>query len=300
MIYYLREFIKYGVHIGHYKWECDYRLSYFLLGIRNSIHIINLYYTLFILKQGLYIAYNMCVLGQKLLVANNVGYKLNSFFEKINQKYLWYINDKWIGGLLTNQRGIFLNNEKLFLNVYGLGYSALLPSYVFASNVKETTSCIFEAIILNIPSSSLIDSNMGLYGIFYGLPANDDNFVSMYLFSKLFMKMYLKSIYDNLNSFKIAKNSETPKEYQKNKLVKRIFRKYHKNLRRSVRNYVRFGFNFVSNRINLNRINFGKNQKKWVNYAWSIMYRKQQKLLTPKLVSISKCFLLCLYAVSNF
>jgi len=86
-----------------------------------------------------------------------------------------------------------------------LGYNSLLPSYVFASNVKETSSCIFESVILNIPCSSFIDSNMGFYGIFYGIPGNDDNFVSIYLFTRLFVKMYLKSIYDNINVLKVIK-----------------------------------------------------------------------------------------------
>lgn len=222
MLYTLKQFIKHGVHLGHYKWECDYRLSYFLLGMRNSIHIINLFYTLFILKQALYIAYSICITNQKLLVANNVGYKLVSIFEKINnvnKKYLWYINNKWIGGLLSNQRGIFLNNEKLFLEFYGVGYSSLLPSYVFASNIKETTSCIFEAVILDIPCSALVDSNIGFYGIFYGLPSNDDNFLSVYMFTKLFIKIYLKSVYDKLNSLKIE-NMNFTKTWKHNKLRK--------------------------------------------------------------------------------
>jgi len=51
-----------------------------------------------------------------------------------------------------------------------------------------------------------MDSNMGLYGVFYGLPGNDDNFLSVYLFTKLFIKMYFKSIFDNINSLKIEEN----------------------------------------------------------------------------------------------
>jgi ribosomal protein S2 len=78
-----------------------------------------------------------------------------------------------------------------------------LPSYVFASNIKQTSSCIFEAIALNIPCSSLIDSNIGFYGIFYGIPSNDDNFVTIYLFTRLFIKIYLKSIYDNIIKLKL-------------------------------------------------------------------------------------------------
>ena len=217
MIYTIKQFIKSGVHLGHYKWECDYRLSYFLLGMRNFVHIINLYYTLFILRQGLYIAYNVCLLNQRILVANNVGYKLSVSFEKINKEQLWYINNKWISGLLSNQKEILLNNEKLFLKFYNLGYNSLLPAYVFASNIKQTSSCIFESIILNIPCSSLIDSNIGFYGIFYGIPSNDDNFVTIYLFSRLFLKIYLKSIYDNINNLKLLY-----KEKKKKKIVLKV------------------------------------------------------------------------------
>ena len=212
MLYTIKQFIKSGVHLGHYKWECDYRLSYFLLGIRNSVHIINLYYTLFILKQGLYIAYNICMLNQRLLIANNVGYKLSVTFDKINKEQLWYINNKWISGLLTNQKEILLNNEKLFLKFYNLGYNSLLPAYVFASNIKQTSSCIFESVILNIPCSALIDSNIGFYGIFYGIPSNDDNFVTIYLFSRLFIKIYLKSIFDNINNLKLLYKDELKKK----------------------------------------------------------------------------------------
>jgi ribosomal protein S2 len=94
------------------------------------------------------------------------------------------------------------------LKFYNLGYNSLLPSYVFASNIKQTSSCIFEAISLNIPCSTLLDSNIGYYGIFYGIPSNDDNFVSIYLFTRLFVKIYLKSIYDNIKNLKLLKRKK--------------------------------------------------------------------------------------------
>jgi hypothetical protein len=50
-----------------------------------------------------------------------------------------------------------------------------------------------------------MDSNLGYYGVFYGIPSNDDNFVSIYLFTRLFLKIHLKAIYDNINSLNIKK-----------------------------------------------------------------------------------------------
>ena len=258
MIYTIKQFIKSGVHLGHYKWECDYRLSYFLLGIRNSVHIINLYYTLFILQKALYVAYNMSILNQKLLIVNNAGYNLKLNFEKIDQRFLWFINNKWTCGLLSNQKEIFLNNENLFLKFYNLGYNSLLPSYVFASSISTTGSCIFESIILNIPCSTLIDSNMGFYGIFYGLPSNDDNFVSMYLFTRLFIKIYLKAIYDNINSLKIKKSIDIRNH----------------NLNAEIKSGLRFDRKLKMKFWSKHRYFVNKNYKK---YAWSSVWLKKRK-----------------------
>ena len=259
MIYTIKQFIKSGVHLGHYKWECDYRLSYFLLGIRNSIHIINLYYTLFILKKALYISYNMSILNQKILVVNNVGYNLDLNFEKIDQKFLWFINNKWISGLLSNQKEIFLNNENLFLKFYNLGSNSLLPSYVFGSNIQSTSSCIFESIVLNIPCSALIDSNIGYYGIFYGIPSNDDNFVSIYLFTRLFIKMYLKAVYDNINSLKIKKN----------------INKLYNNLNIEIKSGIRFDRK-LKTKFWLRHKYFTKLKNK-KEYSWNKIWIKKQK-----------------------
>jgi hypothetical protein len=53
---------------------------------------------------------------------------------------------------------------------------------------------------------------MGFYGIFYGIPSNDDNFVTIYLFSRLFIKVYLKSVFDNINNLKISYEKERIEE----------------------------------------------------------------------------------------
>jgi len=117
------------------------------------------------------------------------------------------------------------------LNYYGLGYSSLLPSYVFAASLKDTRSCIFEAIILNIPSSLLIDSNIGYYGIFYGLASNDEGFAGIFMMSKLFMKIYLKSSYDKLDA--LLRNAETKgRKKEMSKISRRFIKKRIRKRRR--------------------------------------------------------------------
>jgi len=91
---------------------------------------------------------------------------------------------------------LYVYNEKLFKQKYNIKYKTILPSFVFASSLENTGSCVFEAIILRIPNSSLFDTNLGFYGILYKLASNDENFMVMTLFSKILAKTYVKSIFD--------------------------------------------------------------------------------------------------------
>jgi ribosomal protein S2 len=109
---------------------------------------------------------------------------------------------------------LYLNNEGLFLKFYSLGYASILPSYIFVSNIETTGSSIFEAIILDIPNSCLLDSNQGFYGIFYGLQSNDDSFVSINMFTKIFIKIFLKSEYDSKKIFNEQKKKKIIQKYK--------------------------------------------------------------------------------------
>jgi len=111
---------------------------------------------------------------------------------------LWYIDNNWTGGLLTNQKHIYVYNEKLFKKYYKIGYKSILPSFVFSSNIETNKSSIFEAMVLNIVNSSLYDSNLNFYGILYKIPSNDDNFVIMIFFVKILAKIYIRSMYENI------------------------------------------------------------------------------------------------------
>lgn len=145
------------------------------------------------------------------------------------------------------------------MQFYNLGYNSLLPSYVFVSNISTTGSCIFESIILNIPCSTLMDSNMGFYGIFYGLPSNDDNFVSIYLFTRLFIKIYLKAVYDNINSLKMKKSINIRND----------------NLNIEIKSNLRF-----DRKLKLrfwSKYKYFMRNKNFKKYAWSSVWLKKRK-----------------------
>lgn len=266
LIFTLKQFIRYGVHLGHYKWESDYRLSYFLLGVRNFVHIINIYYTLYALKKSLHIIYNNGLLNQRLLVVNNSGYNLKLNYNKIQKSKLWYINKKWISGLLTNQKSIYLYNKNIFLKFYNLGYFSLLPSYVFVSNIERTSSSIFEAIILNIPNSSMLDSNQGFYGIFYAFNGNDDSFGSINLFNKILIKTILKSFYEQKNFFNKKKKNNLSIVHKM-----KLFNRYNR--------YIPYNIKYLKSKIRL---------KKKKTSFFKIWYLEKDNFMSKKKINKKK------------
>lgn len=198
--YSLRQLIKKGVHLGQYKWECDYKISFFLLGLRNSLHIINLNYTLYILRRVLYIVYSISKLNQKILIINNNEYNVFLNIYKIYKQYFFLVNYKWKGGLLTNHKHIRKYNYKLLNNYPSLKNMYILPSFIFISNFLETSTSIFESIILDIPTASLINNRSVLYGIHYGIPSNNESILAKNIFNILLIKTILEALHSNITS----------------------------------------------------------------------------------------------------
>lgn len=266
-VYSIRQLINYNVHIGHYKWVSDFRISYFFLGLRNFIYIINLYFTLYTLKSVIYNLYNLGLINQRILIVNNVNYPISSMYNDIEKNRLWYVSKKWIGGLLTNQRDLYVYNEKLFSKFYDVGFSSLLPSFIFVSNIEMTSSCIYEAIILKISNSSLFDTNLGLYGIFYKLCSNDDNFAIMMLFSRILLKTYLKSIYDKTKLLIKKKFKKKAKLY-----IKKVLKKFEKTFEKTYKKKKKFKIRMLTN---IKKIK--KKLNMWLSYFYFTAKKKSWK-----------------------
>ena len=224
--YSFSEMIKKGTHIGHYIWDSDNKLTYYILGERNSLQIINLHYTLYILRRVFYILTNIIIVNQKMLSVNNNEYNRpwNRFDNEKYSKYFLYVNKKWKGGLLTNHKSIRKYNFKLLTNSYiSLLNMHLIPSLIFVSNQPETGSSLFESISLNVPTSNLINSNKSFYGVHYGLPGNNESILVKNFFNVLFLKCTLESVktkvmslYKNKINHYMLKNKKIIKKNKKN------------------------------------------------------------------------------------
>ncbi len=230
MVFY--KLIRYNVHIGHYYWETNYIQGYMVIGLRNLISIINLYNTIYNIKRILYIINSLGIEKQRILLTNNINYKTTrNFLHEFDKNKLWYIDNNWVGGLLTNQKNIYVYNEKLFNNYYKVGYKSILPAFIFSSNIENNKSCIFEAMILNIVNSALYDTDLNFYGIFYKIMSNDDNFAIMVFFIKMLSKIYVRSLYITikrvlqLKDLKILRKIWRKKKNKKNSIKEKKYKK---------------------------------------------------------------------------
>ena len=103
--------------------------------------------------------------------------------------------------MLTNHKSIRKYNFKLLTNSYrSLLNMHLIPSLIFVSNKQETGSSLFESLVLNVPTSKLINSNESFYGVHYGLPGNNESIVVKNFFNVLLLKCTLESVQSKVMS----------------------------------------------------------------------------------------------------
>lgn len=180
--------IKLGVHLDQYVWDSNKTNLFYLLGTRNKIQIINLNFTLFLLKKALFVQEKSIKLKQNTLVINtdleNIKYDLE---EKSN---IFFINKKWICGFLTNHKHIKTYNPKKLKFYKNSEKMRVLPSFVFTTN-NYSKSSLKEGLILDIPTAVLIDSSTKELNLHYMIPANLSSIWCRYLFFKTFVKKNL-------------------------------------------------------------------------------------------------------------
>jgi small subunit ribosomal protein S2 len=215
------DFLKAGVHFGHKKSAWNPRMGKYIYEVRNGIHIIDLVQTREILGD---------VLEQLEKYSNNgniliVGTKgqAASVVEKVaEEKGMFYINRRWMGGLFTNfdvikksvhslikmeeqlANGLedLVKKERLLIKrdisrlnrIYkGIKFMEKLPEAVIVIDSQVEKNAIKEARRMGIPIIALIDTNCNPDVIDYPIPANDDSIKSISLFVKLFGEVVGKS-----------------------------------------------------------------------------------------------------------
>ncbi|MBE43979.1 MAG: 30S ribosomal protein S2 [Thaumarchaeota archaeon] len=210
----LEDMLQAGVHFGHQTKFWNPKMDPFIFGVRNKIHIIDLRHTVELLPPALSFLKSVAQKNNKILFVATKRSASIILREEAERCGMPYVNEKWLGGMLTNYKtirssinrlenllrqkedgtfrkltkkeGLKLQREidKLQKSIGGVREMGGLPDALFVIDVKREAIAISEASKMGIPIVGIVDTNSSPEGIDYVIPGNDDAIRSITLFTR--------------------------------------------------------------------------------------------------------------------
>jgi len=224
----IRELLEAGVHFGHQTKRWNPKMKKYIFGARNGIYIIDLQQTVKLFKKAHDFVKNVAANGQDILFVGTKKQASEAIYEEANRAEAFYVQNRWLGGMLTNFQTIknnitrfhFLNSiendgtienypkkeqakmlkekGKLDFAIGGISDMKRLPGAIFIIDPKNETIAVKEGKILGIPIIAVVDTNCDPDDIDYVIPGNDDAIRSIRLFASHMADACIegKAIYD--------------------------------------------------------------------------------------------------------
>lgn len=210
----MREMLEAGVHFGHQTRYWNPKMSPYLFGARNKIHIINLEQTLPLFNDAVNFAGRLASKKGKIMFVGTKRSAQSIIAEEATRAGMPYVNTRWLGGLLTNfktvkqsinrlkeleamqtdgsmdrlskKEALMLTREmdKLTKNFAGIKDMHGIPDALFIIDVGYENIAVNEAKKLGLPVIGVVDSNNSPDGVDYVIPGNDDAIRSIRLYAK--------------------------------------------------------------------------------------------------------------------
>jgi small subunit ribosomal protein S2 len=201
----LRELLEAGVHFGHQTRRWNPRMGRYIHGEREGIHIIDLLQTEELLTRAREFASEIAGRGGTILFVGTKKQARDAVREVADESGMPYVNQRWLGGLLTNfntiskrierlheltqlkedgQLGLLPTKERMSMeselerleyNLGGVRDMKRLPQAVLLVDLKTEAIALREAERLHIPVIALVDTNVDPVSVDYPIPANDDS-----------------------------------------------------------------------------------------------------------------------------
>ena len=210
----MRQLLEAGVHFGHTTRRWNPKMSAFIFGERNGVHIIDLEHTVPMLHRALEFVHNTVAGGGRVLFVGTKRQASDMIAESARRCGQYYVNHRWLGGMLTNWKTIsrsikrlrdvearlsednlgltkkeLLNltreRDKLERALGGIKEMGGLPDVLFVVDTNKEHIAVAEAGNLNIPVVAVVDSNSDPIGIAYPIPGNDDALRAIELYCRL-------------------------------------------------------------------------------------------------------------------
>ena len=199
----MRGLLEAGAHFGHQSHRWNPKMAPYLFGIRNNIHIIDLAQTVPLLHQALKAVSDTVAKGGRVLFVGTKRQAQDQIADAAKRSAQYYINARWLGGMLTNWKTIsgsiqrlrkvdemlsagisgLTKKERLLLSrerdkleraLGGIKDMGGVPDLIFVIDTNKEQLAIKEANRLGIPVAALLDSNCDPDGITFPIPGNDD------------------------------------------------------------------------------------------------------------------------------
>ncbi len=210
----IKQLLEAGVHLGHKTLRWNPKMKNFIFGEKNSIHILDLTQTVTLLKKALMEVHKCISAGGKILIVSTKKQASETVLKVAQETNQFYVNYRWLGGMLTNWKTIqnsikrlkkldsdlskedigFTKKEilklgkerdKLKRSLGGISEMSKIPDLLFIIDTNVESLAVKEAIKLKIPIVAVLDSNSDPIGVDFPIPGNDDARRSINLYCEL-------------------------------------------------------------------------------------------------------------------
>ncbi len=243
----IKQLLEAGVHLGHKTFRWNPKMSKYIFGSKESIHIIDLVQTLEMANAALLEIHKCISSGGKILFVSTKKQATETIANLAKDTSQFYVNHRWLGGMLTNWKTItnsikyykklsedlkkenkgftkkeFLKmgteRDKLERSLGGIADMKKIPNMIFIIDTNIEALAVKESLKLNIPIVAILDTNSDPTGINYPIPGNDDARRAI----NLYCDLVKQTILDAQKSISVSEEKE--KEVEP-KLTKPIIKK---------------------------------------------------------------------------
>ena len=210
----MRQLLEAGVHFGHHTRRWNPKMKPYLFGVRNGVHIIDLTKTVPLLEQALQQVREVVSNGGRVLFVGTKAAAAERIADAAKRCGQYYVNHRWLGGMLTNwqtisasikrlrelderlkgdvvgltkkeQLDLTRERDKLERSLGGIKEMGGMPDMLFIIDTNKEAIAVQEARKRGIPIVAVLDSNSDPDGIDYPIPGNDDAIRAVSLYCEL-------------------------------------------------------------------------------------------------------------------
>jgi small subunit ribosomal protein S2 len=257
----MKELLEAGVHFGHETKRWDPKMKPYIFGARNGIYIIDLQKTVQLFKEAYQFVRDIVAKGEYVLFVGTKKQAQETINEQAGRCGMFYVNHRWLGGMLTNFQTIkrsidrlnkleAMKNEEIYnllpkkevlelekersrleKALGGIKNMDRLPGAVFVVDPKKERIAVKEARKIGIPSIGIVDTNCNPEELDYIIPGNDDAIRAITLFASKIADAAIegKQIYEKQlqtegarEEKERAEKPEAPKEIQVEEVAEEV------------------------------------------------------------------------------